>query len=581
MATPPKIFIKADGNTGKAHGSDGTWEAPHLSEALFKAPAGAADDYRTQLEKGVNLPKDKGGMDPVKLEAQDPAAFKAELNKLFGHILERLKGSLDEAWMSVHGYNPSSDDFKKLVVSARKAGKNVSDPAVLGSASSDVVEAAKFYDSGEEQWARAFTEILVGNMYHTPGQLYGGKDVDWYNRFPQVYSIAMACQTLSTYCCLSRGFALGPGWPGGLSCSKDSAAAQSAMKKPDSRQIKPMIGSDGMKAQLKAQNQITDDTPPDEVKQKVDAALAAPGAQLYSPAFSNVKTMVEWGALPGSVVVFNEHGSDSRDQTPIKPKSGGVIHIASALRVEGKRIQFADTGVVVGKGESFAGEAGTMDHRFSEGALTHSESLVALGIAQDAAEATLVKGAGDMAKALPVGVARLVVYAADRNQILFVSKLLAMRWPVSKLIWSLRANASPAPYTGLTLAWLLWTPKADGATKLADALTPGAKVAPATLITGNLTLTHVLVSDGNTVKLARNHTSSSWDHSDLALTVRRWKLADDTPLIDLPPGLNAPAKPPGWCERPENFDQSYTRTMDPKDTGKIGKDPMGHELVDP
>lgn len=589
---PPTTFLKAQGDTGDVHGSEGSWQAPRLSRALFKAAAGGSDDYRTKLEKALSLPTDKGGRPSVTLQEVDQKKWKLELQALCGHLLERLNGSLDEAWMSIYGYNPHSDDFKKLVVAARQAGKSVKDQ--VDTKNADLAPMAQFYDSGEEQWARAFSEMVVFAMYHSPNQIYGTPsdtkgDQVWYDRFPTVYSIGMACQHLSTYCCLSRGFVRAAGWTNGLSCAASSAQVKSAFAKS---KIKPPETAATVRANLVSKGEMPKDPPTDpaakaEEDAKIAAVLAKPKAQLKRPEFASIAKMLAEGAIPGSVAVFNEHGSASTDQTPFKPKVG-VIHIASALRVLSNRIQFVDTGVVLGEGESPGVESGTFDHDFSTGDITEWDSLVALGVAKSVDDGTLISWAKKIADAKPLGVTRLVIATADTHRVLFVSKLLHMRWAVSKLIWSLRATGVPSgaskafPFSGLTVAWLVWVPRVKASSEgLADALAGSKPDAPSKIVSGPLGLTHVIISRvSGEVGVLRSHKLSKWLNEAGKPAGAKpgsqggelsWKLGDGDKADSLIP----------WCEKTENFGRCYIRTMAPTDAGNISESTMDHELVDP
>jgi hypothetical protein len=223
MAIFPKQFVKVPGS-GTGAGSAGTWKAPRLSRALIYADAGELEGFQTPLDKAVRTPKEKGGRAKVTLREAEREKFDAELRVLVGHIRARLEGTLDEAWMSSEGYD--SAEFRDLLIKARKENKKPSEAVEPSNA--DLVDAAKFYDSPEESWARAFCEKVVFSMYHTPGQIYGTpqNDAPWFSRYPEWYSIAMACQTLSTYALLSRGFDFKAGDVGknGLACSAGTAS---------------------------------------------------------------------------------------------------------------------------------------------------------------------------------------------------------------------------------------------------------------------------------------------------------------------------------------------------------------------
>src|SRR5262245_47598206 len=107
----PKGFGKvALGGTGQV--SDPGWKAPRLSKALLEAPIGTADFFRTDLDRKVLAdPKAK-----VTLGAKE--SYEDDLRTLLEHIDQRLKGSLDEAWISPLGY-----DFPDYADVLKRAGK--------------------------------------------------------------------------------------------------------------------------------------------------------------------------------------------------------------------------------------------------------------------------------------------------------------------------------------------------------------------------------------------------------------------------------------------------------------------------
>lgn len=588
MSVFPKQFVKVPDSSGAGQGSPSQWKAPRLSKALLEAIAGK-EPYRTTLEKVVKSDAGAAGhRGAVTLTEVDKEKMKAELGLLLGHLRERLQGNLDEAWMSSAGYD--SPEFEALLLKARQASKDPSE--VVDASNADLAEAAKFYDSGEERWARAFTEMVVFSMYHTPGMAYANAlgDADWFARFPATYAIAMACQTLSTYCLLSRGFTKDQVGAGGLSCSAGSASAKAF----GAQKIKPMVTPTD-----KTMADVPEGTPEKE-KSKVlaglvNADLLAKGNKsqnLGDPGWATSGEVVKLGGkdgdkpgagTPGSVVIYNGGGSAYNGQNV----TVGKTHIASALRISGSRIQWIDTGVVVGTdGTETSAEGGTVDHGFQNGTVTSSTSVVAIAGAKKVEDGKLVPLAKAMAGAKPIGVSRLAIARADTKRVLFVSKLLHMRWPVAKLLWSLRG----LPTEGLVVAWLVWVPQCKGATAaaaLADAA-PAASPAPAGILRTaaaalppkqklTLRLANVLVgTDGGKGRCFRSRVFSEW-RQDFGTgnsppdEVTGWKLGDD----DKSPKIIE------WCENPDNFDQCYFRTMASDDAGSMGRDPTPDTLVDP
>lgn len=563
MGITPKLFIKAP-TSGKAKASEPVWDVPRLARALFEADAGT-EPFRSDLEKASALPSTDAGHKPkVSLRATDRAKFLAELKDLCAHLRFRLQGSLAEAWMGKGGY--PTQEFKALLLKAHKEKKTPTD--AVDKSKADLAEAAAFYDSGEEQWARAFCEMVVFTMYHSAGIVYGtgGRNKVWYDRFPAVYSVAMACQTMSTYCCLSRGLTgIGPNGFGCTGGTEKEGAFEKGLKKTPRTDAEAKAAAE---ADLRRSGKLTDATPEEEKKRLIAAKL--PNAQNYTPSWATPRALVNEGARPGSVIVFNGGGYayPNQDYRP------GTTHIASVLRIVGQQIQFIDTGVVTGYGES-GPEAGAVDHNLTTTYIPSAQSAVAFGVAKQVTEAALISGAKDLAKSKPLAVMRLVVADAEKKAPLFVSKLLHMRWHLSKLIWSLRN----LPEEGLLVAWLVWAPHSTPSSeKLADAL--AGKMRPASkLISGKLALTHLIVSgykatpnDTMDVHVYRSHVLSDW-YTEGGTKVSAIPLLSSLKLGN--------TKLLEWAENSGNFDKCYIRTMATGDAGGPSNEAINDDLVDP
>ncbi|MFT3770162.1 MAG: hypothetical protein QM820_32435 [Minicystis sp.] len=225
-----------------------------------------------------------------------------------------------------------------------------------------------------------------------------------FGEFPRVFPIAAACQQLSTYAILARGFAasmLGDG----LGCSASSVDKDcfDSAKRKKSPEIKI---------------------------EKVKAGERQKGA----PGFATTEALIAMGCGPGSIVCFNPGGSLYTDQD-----LGTTTHVGTVLRVAGKAIQFIDTGVLVGSTERSGGEGGTTDHGFRRGSIASAEHCVAAGGLKPAPK-DVADMARAMQKSLPLGFVRLVVVDVGKPQpeARFVSKLVPMRYPLSRFVWALR-----------------------------------------------------------------------------------------------------------------------------------------------
>ncbi|APR76034.1 Hypothetical protein A7982_01381 [Minicystis rosea] len=549
----PKGFGKvALGGTGQV--SDSGWKAPRLAKALLEAPVATADTTKTSLEKDITAGMRK------KVTLGSKTDYQSELAVLCDHIQARAKIGLDEAWISASGYNfPDVADIMK-----RANVPNLSPDAItkLTAEYEDFADALIFYNAGEERWARAFCEKFLFSAYGGVGQThgYGQNDEPLFLEFPTVHPIVVACQHVSSYAILSRGVPLTEIQKSGItgcSCSGgvigyDAFDKAISQKKP-MKSPAPTVDEEGKPLTYKQQQE--------KLKE-----LGNAGQNTGAPAWANAKELTKLGITPGSVVSFNGGGFDYTGQDV----NVGTTHSAVVLRVSGERIQFIDTGVVIGDDEAGTGEAGTVDHSFLSGSLAAQDSVVAVGVLKDCSK-TLTEFAEKTMNARPLGLTRLVVVETASKQVLFVSKLLHMRWPVSQLIWSLRG----LPTEGLTVAWLVYVTDTKAGTAL---LLQKPTDAPASFLdaTGvSLDLMNVIVSDGSDLNVYRHHNSGTWrrnfssnkdkDPGD----AETWTLEVDTskPLLK-------------WCLERGGFGKRFLREPGEK-KGAFDNGTVGSTLVDP
>ena len=558
-----------------AHISDSGWDAPQLGEALKFARAGAKAAFRTKLET-----EDPEGKSKITL-----SDFDAELPKLLAHMQERIDRGLAEAWLSDKGYGYSPNE-----------GQNVQYDSLM--------DTTAFMDEPEERWARAFCEQFVFLMYHSPGQVYAtsSNDGPYYNHFVKdgYFPISAACQNLSTFAVLTRGFPISSITAGtiGLSCSlgscgfkevfEQSKTLRKAQETPSSVPLPPAPAANADEETKK--------------KYKVDlrAAQAAQQADLKEIGdrgdnrrticnFATAPALVKAGFTPGSILVFNAGGVQYNGQN-IENCPNGIAnaHIATALRVNGQRIQFIDTGVVVGS----QGEGGTSDHPFLTGQVNSPYTLIAAGVMKPVGKDVLRDFAKKTADAKPMGLARLVIVRTASGEVAFASKLLHMRWPLSRLIWSVRN----LPVQGLTVAWFIYVPHGDGT--VGEALLRSPDKPPSTVAgSGSLYLSNVIISQdaetgGGGVDIYRTRMWQNWrlDFSGNKIPIPKvvsaysdteagtqwapgkatdWKVAGDEP---------APLWE--WLPRPKNRSRRYVRkTLGGAVT--IDEAKTGHPLVDP
>jgi hypothetical protein len=404
------------------------FSAPVLSQALFNAPVGQLDIFRTTLEKAVSDPKTPRAK--VTLGGGD-ISFDDDLAALLGHVQERLEKGLGEAWMSREGYGGGID--------LEKARAYLADPAKVDPTQDPIAQLhdlVRFLAEPEEQWARAFAERFIFSKYADPSLIYhnhGGLP-DLYGRFPDVYPIAGACQQIATFCVRSRGFRVEDVTAQGvvgLGCSAGSIEAP-AFDSAKSQKSPPLKNP-----------------PPDGTDKQTQA-----------PAFADTAALAALSITPGSIVTFNPGGPSYKKQD-----FGPITHIGAVLRRYGRQIQFIDTGVLVGGDttksaarQSYGAEGGTTDHEFRIGQLAGATSCVGVGVARSPPPMDLVTCAAKLSAARPLGFVRLaVVDITDKSKpkVRFISKLLHMLYPVSRLVWSLRG----LPVEGLSVFWLVHLPQ--------------------------------------------------------------------------------------------------------------------------
>jgi hypothetical protein len=528
--------------------SDPGWKAPRLSKALLEAPVGGYDCFRTDLDRVVLADPKK------KVKLGTPGDLEKDLKPLLDHLEQRLKGSLDEAWISPHGYN--FPDYAATLAKANKSPLSQEDVDAITAEANDFVDAVVFYNSPEERWARAISEMLVFQMYGGLGQSYGYglNDEPLLSTFPTVYAVAVACQHVSDYCILSRGVLLKElqkNGNTGCSCA-GGVNTYDAFDKTKSKK-KPMKKRSNMQ-DYKAQQA--------ELK-----GFGNAGKNVGAPGWANAKDLIGFGITPGSVVTFNPGGYDYNSQDI--PNSVGTNHSAPVLRMSGARLQFIDTGPLVGDDEAGTGEAGTVDHSFVSGTIPCADTAVSVGVLRDC-QGTLVEFAEKTAAARPLGFIRLVITETSTKNVLFVSKLVHMRWQVSKLIWSLRG----LPTDGLTVTWLVYLTTTR---TWSDALVADGTTAPSTLLAGKgiLQLTNVLTSDGKDINVYRYHDSGTWrrnfsGNADASPgDAAGWTIESD-----------ASTKVLNWCLTKDSFGKRFIRQPG-EQKGETNDGASGSPLVDP
>ena len=187
----------------KAQMSPDDYKAPSLSQALLKGAVNQYEGLKTrklkQLEKANKV-----------LTLQTEADFDKDLADLMTLLEERLVAGCGEAWLADEAYGPNID--RKTIEDKLKADPPTDEqkkaPDYYGKTYAALFDTMEFSADPEEVWARTFAEMVVFSMYGNPGHIHYWKDdaSALFGRFPDFHVLLMACQYLSTYAILSRGF---------------------------------------------------------------------------------------------------------------------------------------------------------------------------------------------------------------------------------------------------------------------------------------------------------------------------------------------------------------------------------------
>lgn len=400
-----------------AHFSDPNIPAPQLGQALIKAPTNTMDAFKTALVRKV-----AGGR--AKITLDNAATFDADLEELLVHIEDRLAIGATEAWVSDLGYGPTADKdaLKKAIEAVKLPAEPRKDPAGCRSAMAPVFASHAAWDTPDEKWARALAEMCIFTAY-TDAELtcLGTQETgEMYRKYDSgILPIVFACQQLSTYGLLFRGFTVAAVGTG-LSCSAATISKTSLFE-----------------------------AEPPSIKSK--------SAARTQPDFATIQKLSAIPLKPGSVVAFNPGGPGETSQS-----LGPITHIGTVLRQYGSKIQFIDTGVLTGKGEGTGGrgEGGTVDHAFAEDDLPEAKDCVAAGVLK-ASPGDVAASSDTAMKSRTLGVARLVILslpAGKKPVVRYISKLVHTKYPISRFVWSLRG----LPVSKLRVLWVIYAPKTKG-----------------------------------------------------------------------------------------------------------------------
>lgn len=432
MAQPkePKVaYIFEDGSN---HVSvDMPEHPPRLMTALMWAKPGQIDGYRTKLNKAVEA-NERG---KVTLDSTDK--FEEELGLLLDHISQRLQHGLDEAWHSRFGYD--APEIPKT------EGKTADEHATARKKAIEKSWAlTDLYSQPDEKWARAFAEMFVYMPYGGPARLMldTSHDEEIYARWPDVYSLVAACQHLSTYAVLTRGFL--PSDVGtGLEAGPNGGKAIFGKSLPSSSTERPSWSTASQTEFAK------NDLRPGDVLSGDD------GADKPNPHDGGKRNLREWG-----------HSATTLRRWPLGAKAEAAPENAGA----GHRLQMIDTGVLAGVGDTSTQDYNWLTAVNGFGAAKPGRT----GFGRFPEATNLAAAVETTKKALPLGFARLVVVVSGSNEVRYISAMLPMwhgehRFAFSRYIWSLR----DLPVSGLDAYWIIYAPLRNEA--LVDQIVKEAK----------------------------------------------------------------------------------------------------------
>lgn len=453
----------------KAQISPADYKAPCLSQALLKGDVNKVESLITPKHAELR----KAGK-TISLSGTGKA-FDDELADLLTVLQERLAAGCGEAWLADEAYGASLDQ-KAIEAALAKNPPSEDDkkkPEYYQNTYAAIWDLLEFASEPEEVWARTFSEMVLFSMYGNPGHIHYWKDdaSSLFSEYPKVYAILMACQYLSTYAILTRGFPASD-VGAGMACSgatikrscfdtTEQTEEELGLKKAGADKDAAKKGDEAAKAKkgTRPKSELGPPLPKDKTKQE------------SSPYFSKTDIIAKKQAGPGSVLSFNPGGPAEGSQN-----KGPITHVATILRRHGDQVQFIDTGVLVGtdEGKMAGGEGGTTDHSFVRGTVPASSSCVAIGVLKPP-PGDLLAAAKTASQCRPLAFSRLAIVDVSKKDpvVRFVSRMCQAQYPVARYIWSLRG----LPITGLRVIWSIYVPQGEeftNATIKGEALSPDA-----------------------------------------------------------------------------------------------------------
>jgi hypothetical protein len=351
----------------------------------------------------------------------------------------RLSVALNEVDPGDTGTNTSIDATLELIAKRLEGGL---DGVWKKGAAMGLWDSTKWKESDpEEQWARAITELLLGQPYNGAAAPYGhpNQDTIFYKPFTDpstspIVSFTAACQHNASFGVLSRGFTLNDAAGTGFSC--DDASSMGMFK----------TGGKWFR---------------DE--EKLDLAKA-----------------IDAGLAPGSIYVFKPPPLSKIEKKENKQRDGS--HIAFVLRVDRdqKQAQFFDTGGLKHRERVGGPVPAIMMNFMSKGSYDDPlcDKVTAkhyLGMGIPRPPANLSAAVARIRRTRPMAFARLVLTArgakfpspidpkSPPSDLLFVSRLLRtwgdaedQNFTIARYFWSLRSLPCTREFQAL---WFFYVPQ--------------------------------------------------------------------------------------------------------------------------
>jgi hypothetical protein len=387
---------------------------PRLSVALLWAKPGEFPGWRTDLDKDIIAGNEKNPKEDKRVGLDETGRFDPEIERLLHHVYQRLEKGLDEPWYSRFGY----DILRQVKQEEQASGAKITEERGRQIAE-DMLARYGFANEPEERWARTVSEMFVFAPYAGIGTMLLGSWKDdhvIYEMWPHVYSTVVACQHLSTFAALARGY-------------------------------NPLEFGNGLTAG------------PNGLVKAISAPENNPEPKRAGWFKNAIADYQSYDLRPGDIASGKQHEEDQN----------GFAHCATVLRRwpfgstekddrntgAVAKLQWIDTGVLAGVGDS-----STMDHDWIKAGELSSGFTKApfKGLGRFPTPRYLRQAVEKAQQALPMGFVRLVL-VQGKDEVRYASAMLPMwfgtqRFSMARYIWSLRDL--PLKDKSIKVYWLFY-----------------------------------------------------------------------------------------------------------------------------